>query len=77
MGPDAVTAELLGEVFRAEEVEAVGEGGVELEQEYDHEEEGDGDEHLGKSLVLILYRGDDGLPVMAHQGGEAEAGDGE
>ena len=72
-----MTAEFLGEILRAEEVEAVGEGGVELEQERGREEEGDGDEHLGNALVIVVDGGDDGQLVMAHQGGEAEAGDGE
>ena len=77
MGPDAVTAELLGKVLGTEEIESAGEGGVELEQEHSRYEEGYGDEHLGNALVIVFDGRDDGQFVMAHQGGEAEAGDGE
>ena len=73
-----MAAELLREIFCAEEIEAVGECPVEFKQEYGHQKDGYCQEYPRKAVALILLNGgDNGQLVMAHQGGEAETGDGE
>ena len=77
MRPDTMTAELLGKVLGAEEIETMRECLVKLQQEHTRQKGAKHKERLGKAPLLVFDGRIDGQIVMPHEGGEAVAGKGE